>query len=152
MKLRPGTAHEAGMDPERVARLRKRVEGWAPRLSALELVATRRGVVFLRETFGRLRPESDAPPLTKDALWNLVSVSKVFTATAVMMLVEDGLVDIHRPVEFYLPEFSGDGNSRLPLPPADAHLGCWRTPRSTSVAPSSSCFRCGRPSPRSTRR
>jgi CubicO group peptidase (beta-lactamase class C family) len=101
------------MDPERVARLRKRVEGWAPRLSALELVATRRGVVFLHETFGRLRPESDAPPLTKDALWNLMSVSKTFTATAVMMLVEDGLVDIHRPVGFYLPEFSGEG--KLPV-------------------------------------
>ncbi len=109
MKLRPGTAHEAGMDPERVARLRKRVEGWAPRLSALELVATRRGVVFLHETFGRLRPESDAPPLTKDALWNLMSVSKTFTATAVMMLAEEGLIDINRPVQFYLPEFAGDG-------------------------------------------
>jgi CubicO group peptidase (beta-lactamase class C family) len=97
------------MDPERVARLRKRADEWASRLSALELVATRRGVVFLHETWGRLRPESDAPPLTKDALFNVMSVTKPFTATAVMLLVEDGLVDINRPVQFYLPEFAGDG-------------------------------------------
>lgn len=109
MRLRPGTVQEAGMDPERVARLRKRAEEWATRLSALELVAARRGVVFFHETRGRLRPESDAPPLTKDALFNIMSTTKPFTATAVMLLVEDGLVDINRPVGFYLPEFRGDG-------------------------------------------
>jgi CubicO group peptidase (beta-lactamase class C family) len=109
MRLRSGTAQEAGMDPERVARLRKRAEGWASGLSALELVATRRGVTFLHETWGRLRPEKDSPALTKDALWNLMSVSKPFTATAVMLLAEDGLLDLNRPVAFYLPEFRGDG-------------------------------------------
>jgi CubicO group peptidase (beta-lactamase class C family) len=103
------------MDPERVARLHARANGWAPRLSALSLLAARRGVVFFHETWGRTRPEPDAPALTKDAIFPLLSVTKPFTATAVMMLAEDGLLDVNRPVQFYIPEFRGEGKLAVNL-------------------------------------
>jgi CubicO group peptidase (beta-lactamase class C family) len=108
MKLRTGPPEEAGMDPERVARLHERAKGWAPRLSALSLLAARRGVVFFHENFGRVRPDGNAP-LTKDSIFPIMSVTKPFTATQVMLLVEEGLLDINRPVQFYLPEFTGAG-------------------------------------------
>ena len=44
--------------------------------------------------------------VTPGTLFDPASVTKVFTATAVMQLVEQGKVDLDRPVSYYLPEFS----------------------------------------------
>lgn len=41
-----------------------------------------------------------------DALFWIASMSKPLTATVVMMLVEDGLIDLDAPVARYLPEFA----------------------------------------------
>lgn len=44
-------------------------------------------------------------PVTPRTLFALASVSKPFTALAVMQLVESGQVDLDQPVQKYLPEF-----------------------------------------------
>ena len=46
-------------------------------------------------------------PMTKDALFWIASMSKPITATAFMMLVDEGKVSLDDPVEKYLPEFKG---------------------------------------------
>ncbi|HYE06298.1 MAG TPA: serine hydrolase domain-containing protein [Planctomycetota bacterium] len=46
-------------------------------------------------------------PLAADALFWIASMSKPLTATALMMLVDEGRVDLDAPVERYLPEFAG---------------------------------------------
>lgn len=43
--------------------------------------------------------------LTEDNLYGVGSVSKIYTTAAVMKLVEDGRVELDRPVTDYLPEF-----------------------------------------------
>lgn len=43
-------------------------------------------------------------PVNADTLFGVGSVSKTFTATALMRLVADGVVDLHAPVRRYLPE------------------------------------------------
>jgi CubicO group peptidase (beta-lactamase class C family) len=43
-------------------------------------------------------------PVTPETLFPLASVTKLFTATAVMQLVEQGRVDLDSPVSRYLPE------------------------------------------------
>ena len=43
--------------------------------------------------------------VTTDTLFQIGSISKVWTATLVMMLVDEGLLDIDEPVRTYLPEF-----------------------------------------------
>lgn len=43
---------------------------------------------------------------TPDTLYHLGSIAKVFTATAAMQLAEQGKLDIDRPLQDYLPEFS----------------------------------------------
>lgn len=43
--------------------------------------------------------------LTKDHMYGIGSVSKVFTATAVMKLVEQGKINLDTPVVKYIPEF-----------------------------------------------
>lgn len=43
---------------------------------------------------------------TADTLYGIGSISKIFTTTAVMQLVEAGLVDLDKPVYHYIPEFT----------------------------------------------
>ncbi len=43
--------------------------------------------------------------VTPRTLFDLASVSKVFTATAVMQLVQEGVIDLDSPLTTYLPEF-----------------------------------------------
>lgn len=48
----------------------------------------------------------DSPQAVDDnTLFKIGSTTKTFTGTAVMQLVEDGLVDLHAPVIEYLPKF-----------------------------------------------
>src|SRR3954463_14985924 len=42
---------------------------------------------------------------TPDSLFQIGSITKVWTATLVMQLVDEGLLDIDQPVVKYLPEF-----------------------------------------------
>lgn len=44
-------------------------------------------------------------PLTTDHLYGIGSTSKMFTTAAMMQLVEDGKVDLDKPVTTYIPEF-----------------------------------------------
>jgi CubicO group peptidase (beta-lactamase class C family) len=46
-------------------------------------------------------------PMEKDSLFWIASQSKPITATALMMLVDEGKVSVDDPVEKYLPEFKG---------------------------------------------
>jgi len=44
-------------------------------------------------------------PTTPDTVFQIGSITKVFTATLVMQLVDDGLLDLDAPIIRYLPEF-----------------------------------------------
>ncbi len=44
--------------------------------------------------------------VTPETLFSIQSMSKTFTATAVMIAVQDGLVDLDTPITKYLPEFT----------------------------------------------
>ncbi|HVV73547.1 MAG TPA: serine hydrolase domain-containing protein, partial [Verrucomicrobiae bacterium] len=46
-------------------------------------------------------------PMRADSLFWIASQSKPITATALMMLVDEGKVKLDDPVENYLPEFKG---------------------------------------------
>jgi CubicO group peptidase (beta-lactamase class C family) len=110
MKLKVGSPEEAGVSPTRCKKIYERAEGWVEDgiHPALVILAARRGIVFLHEAFGRLGPEHDAQELKLDAIFPLASHTKQITATAVMILVEDGLLGLNRPVVDYIPEFVGE--------------------------------------------
>ncbi len=44
-------------------------------------------------------------PVTADSLFQVGSITKLFTATLVMQLVDEGIVDLDQAVQVYLPEF-----------------------------------------------
>jgi len=59
----------------------------------------------------------DPKPATTDCTYNVASVSKIFTTTAVMQLVEAGKLDLDTPVIKYIPEFKmlSEGYKRVTL-------------------------------------
>jgi CubicO group peptidase (beta-lactamase class C family) len=103
------------MSSERVRHIARLAEGWVSRgiTPSLVVLAARKGVVVLHEAFGKLTPESDSPPLPLDAIFPLASITKPITATAAMILVEDGLLGLNRPVREYVPEFVGEGKDAV---------------------------------------
>jgi CubicO group peptidase (beta-lactamase class C family) len=115
MKLRPGTPEEAGMSARRVRHVAELAGGWVSEglMQALAVVVARRGIVVLSEAFGPLTAEAGSPPLQLDSLFTLASLTKPITATALMILVDEGRVGLNRPVCEYIPEFVGEGKSAV---------------------------------------
>jgi len=72
---------------------------------AVTLVATRDRILYLKAV-GFRDIAAKAPMASNDLFW-IASTSKPMTATAMMMLVDEGKVNLDDPVEKYLPEFKG---------------------------------------------
>jgi serine-type D-Ala-D-Ala carboxypeptidase len=113
--LRGASPEEAGMSTSRLRRItelgQELVRGGLA--TNVVLLIARRGRIVFHEAFGRLTPDEDSKPTPLDALFPLASVGKVFTATALMVLVEEGRVGLNRPVSNYLPDFQGEGKDRV---------------------------------------
>jgi CubicO group peptidase (beta-lactamase class C family) len=72
---------------------------------AVALVA-RHGRIGYLEACG-LRDMEGHKPMMTDSIFQVMSMTKNFTGVAAMMLVEEGRLELRRPVEDYLPEFKG---------------------------------------------
>jgi CubicO group peptidase (beta-lactamase class C family) len=72
---------------------------------AVALVA-RHGHVGLLEAAG-WRDVEGRKPMTTDSIFQIMSMTKNFTGVGIMMLVEEGKIELRRPVQDYLPEFKG---------------------------------------------
>lgn len=99
-------ASKAGLDPERLARISARMKSFVERgavAGAVALVA-RRGEVLSLEAVGYHDLESKKPMRT-DSIFDIRSVTKPVTAIGIMILMEEGKLALHDPVEKYLPEF-----------------------------------------------
>jgi len=77
------------------------------------LLVARRGRIVFHRAFGRIAEAMDSPATPLNAVFPTASVGKVVTATAVMMLVEEGRVGLNRPVVSYLPEFLGENKESV---------------------------------------
>ena len=64
-------------------------------------------------TAGQVAVDGQPQPVDVSHRFLLTSVTKTFTATQVLMLVEDGLLDLDAPVAAYLPEFAAHGKSAV---------------------------------------
>ncbi len=95
-------------EPERVApadALDRFVQGWraANGVPGLALAVTRDADVVHLRGYG---DAGDGRPVTPDTQFLVASLSKSFTALAVLQLVQAGRVDLDAPVAAYLPEFT----------------------------------------------
>lgn len=109
--LEPGSPEEAGLDPMRLHDAAQFVNRWVADGSypGVHLVVARRGVIPLSHCAG----DMGTGPVNDNTLFLIASVTKTITATAVMLLVERGLMSLGEPVCRFLPEFSGEGRERV---------------------------------------
>ena len=110
MTLKAGKPEEVGMSPERIARLSELCVGWLAKGSvrhSLVTLVVRRGVIVHHIAIGTLTDQPDPAPVGPDTIYPIASMSKPITATAAMMLVEDGLLSLNVPVRTYISEFTG---------------------------------------------
>ena len=131
--LRSGSPASAGLDAAPIDAAVARIDEWTrknydPKLTvplysgAVSLLA-HDGVVVSRETTGYAvryadgagteLPEDQKVPMRADTIFDMASVSKLFTSIAVMQLVEKGQVDPDEPVATYLPEFGVNGKESI---------------------------------------
>ena len=115
--LPAGTPEDVGMDSGRLQRAFHLLQGWVEdgTLPGASALVARRGVVVGRCWFGDAIREPARRPITSDTLFAVASVTKPFTATAIMQLAERGTLSIDQPVRELLPEFAGPGKENITL-------------------------------------
>jgi CubicO group peptidase (beta-lactamase class C family) len=67
-------------------------------------------------------------PVTDETLFQIGSISKTFTGTAMMRLAEEGKVDLDAPIRRYLPGFrvkDDDASARATVRDTLTHMGGW---------------------------
>ena len=73
------------------------------RIPGLALAVVRNGTVVKMKGYGLANLDHDVP-VTPDTVFELASVTKQFTAAAVMTLVEEGKVQLDDPILWHLPQ------------------------------------------------
>ncbi len=80
---------------------------------AVLLVADAESRVYF-QAFGKMGYGDFARPMPRNAIFDLASVTKVVaTTTAAMLLVDRGSLELDKPVQHYLPEFTGEGKEKV---------------------------------------
>ncbi|GAA2707387.1 serine hydrolase domain-containing protein [Actinoplanes palleronii] len=132
--LRAGTARQAGLRPEPIAALPGLAASYLaptpdhpdhPAYAGAAVLAAHHGIVVSRFAVGdavrytadaggivEMPPDQRVPART-DTLWDLASISKLFTTIVVLQQAEAGRVDLDAPVASFLPEFAAGGKDAV---------------------------------------
>jgi len=103
-----------GISSEKLRMLSEDVQEWVANgdLVGGELLIIKDGKSVLHEAYGWADRESGRP-VKRNSIWSIKSMSKPFTTTALMMLVEEGKVSLNDKLIKYIPEYIGDPNTTL---------------------------------------
>lgn len=101
-------AVRTGMDPERLAKIRARMQSFVDQgtIAGVVTLVARRGVVASLEAVGYQDLETQKPMRT-DTIFQVRSMTKSVTAVGIMILLEEGRLNLSDPVEKHVPEFRG---------------------------------------------
>jgi CubicO group peptidase (beta-lactamase class C family) len=66
-------------------------------------------------------PTAKRVAMRADSIFDLASLTKVYTAILVLQLVDQGRVDLAAPVQRYLPDFTGTGKDKITVAMLLAH-------------------------------
>ena len=104
--LPSGKPEDAGFSAERLQRIHEAMQRHidAGDISGAVTLVARKGRIVHFETHGVTDLDSKKP-MTKDAVFQLASMSKPITAVAVLMLLEEGKIHLDDPVSKFIPEF-----------------------------------------------
>lgn len=104
------------MDETRLAFIDKAVEEEiaAKKLPGCVVLIGRQGKIAWLKAYGNKQLEPEPVAMTIDTVFDLASLTKpVATATSVMILVEEGKLQVRDRVAQYIPEFAQNGKDRI---------------------------------------
>jgi CubicO group peptidase (beta-lactamase class C family) len=131
--LRQGKPSDVGLDPAPITAAEQALKNWTttgganghPLFPGAVGLYAHDGVVVDKYAVGDALKYSDAAgdelpadqqlPMRTDTIFDMASISKLFTSITVMQLVEEGKVDITAPVVRYLPQFGVNGKSAVTI-------------------------------------
>lgn len=129
--LRDGHPREVGLDPRPIEVAKSRVRGYLepqdngfPMYAGAVGLMGHRGVLVGREVCGHaLRyadgekelPRDQWVPTRRSTIYDLASITKLFTSVAAVQLIEEGRVRLSDPVARHLPEFAAGSKSKVTI-------------------------------------
>jgi len=95
-----------GLSRERLQRISGWIQGDVDKgiVPGAVVMVLRKGGIAYYEAFG-YRDREKKIPMTRDSIFRIASMTKPFTSLAIMMLAEEGKIQLPVPVSRYLPEF-----------------------------------------------
>lgn len=82
---------------------------------AVVAVGRNGGLVHLK-AYGKMTYDPSAAPMTVDTMFDLASLTKVIvTTTMAMMMVDEGRLDLDRPVRDFFPKFTGGMKDKVTI-------------------------------------
>jgi len=116
MTLRTARPEDVGFRPQGMAEVDRVIDGFLAQKAfpgGVVAVGKDGALVHLR-AFGRLSYDPDAAAAVPDTIYDLASLTKVIvTTTLTMTLVEEGRLDLSKPVSAFLPAFSGGDKDQV---------------------------------------
>jgi len=111
--VRDGTLQQAGMDPDAADKIDAVLTEWAADTDeAFAVCVVRNGVIVLHKAYGT----RDGKPMTVTTKSWMASLTKMLSGTLMMMLVDQGLIDLDDRADKYLPPLRGrQGNQPLTI-------------------------------------
>jgi len=102
------------LDQSRIEQQQRRLDSTFNRLVKLTgfngtVLFAEKGRLVYEKAFGFADIKNKRDPLTTDSQFELASVSKMFTATAIILLKQDGLLDYDADLRTYIPEWPYEG-------------------------------------------
>jgi CubicO group peptidase (beta-lactamase class C family) len=131
--LRAGKPSDVGLDPATITAANQAMAdftttgglGGHPLFPGAVGLYAHDGVVVDKYAVGDALKYSDAAgdelpadqriPMRTDTIFDMASISKLFTSITVMQLIEEGKVDLNAPVVRYLPEFGVNGKAAVTI-------------------------------------
>jgi CubicO group peptidase (beta-lactamase class C family) len=129
--LRYGSARQAGLEPDAVAKIAEDAASFMnpsptmPMYPGAVVLAARNGVIAEHAAMGyALRYADDKPtelprdqwiPMRKDTIFDLASMSKLFTTVAAIQQMQRGRIDLNATVASYLPGFEQNGKGAITI-------------------------------------
>lgn len=100
------TAESVGMSAERLEKITSTLKQDVAdkKLPGAVVMVARKGKLVYSQAFGTLN-NAAAAPMQTDSIFRIYSMTKPLVSTALMMLVEDGKVQLVDPVSKFLPSF-----------------------------------------------
>jgi len=100
------TPEEVGLSTERLKRISAGFQEDVNKgtIPGAVVMVVRKGKVAYYEAFGYQDREKKIP-MKRNSIFRIASLSKPFTSLAIMMLVEEGKIQLFQPASRYLPEF-----------------------------------------------